>query len=145
MIFQILFIFLLTVALLVEISIIPFPFVFMFSVLYFFYSRKLITIFIILFFSMLLDRAQLHTLGVSSFFFFFFFCIVTVLEKSFSIKATSLFAAFAVLISVEIYRNYVGYPFLPAFEVLLILFLVALIMLERFINKKEGSLYDKEI
>ncbi len=145
MISQSLFILLLIIALLVEISIIPFPFVFVCSLFYFFYSKKIVTIFIILFFSLLLDRAQLHTLGVSSLFFFFFFSIITLLEKSLSVKVTSLFAAFTVLLGVEVYRQYINYPFLPVFEGIMIVFLASLIMLENFISKKERSSYEKEI
>ena len=87
----------------------------------------------------------MHTLGLSSLFFFFFFSVVTLLEKSLSVKATSLFAALTILVGTEVYRQYIGYPFLPVFEVIMIVFLTSLIVLERFIGKKERPIYEKKI
>lgn len=136
---RIIFNILLVSSIFIEVTILPFPFFALFAILLFFFFEDTLTFITILFFSLLLDRLMINTLGVSAVFLFLFFLTVVLLERLFTFKINLFIAIIIAIAGVEIYRRLSGYPFLWGMEFLVVGALLLLVLIVRRIGKKEGG------
>lgn len=139
MITRVIFAALLVLSLFIETTILPFPFFVLFSILYVLFLEDFLTFTIILFLSLFLDRMLLYTLGTTALFLFSYFCMVVLLEKIFTIKLSAWIIAGITIIGVEVYRNYIGYPFIWGLELTMMFGLLLLVYIEKRIIKQEGG------
>lgn len=126
----------------VETIFLPFPFFVLTAILFFLFYEEVSIYLIILFFSLILDRLMLYSLGSTALFLFSFFAALVLLEKIFTIRLNSWIAVGITLVGVEVYRSYRGYPFLWA---VLFITIIGLLLFVWFERKVKGGKYEKKI
>lgn len=128
MLLRIIFTVFLFLSIFVEATLLPFPFFVLTAILFALFLEEFLSFFIILLLSLFLDRMVLHTLGTTAVFLFVYFFAVVLLEKLFRVRINVWIAMGVSAIGVEVYRQYVGYPFLWSMEIgmgILFIFLAA--------------------
>lgn len=138
---RIIFTILLFLAIFIEVTVLPFPLFVLAAVLFFLFFEDLLSLSIIFLSSLFLDRLLIHTLGTTAVFLFLYFCVLVMLEKILTLKINAWIGVITVIIGVELYRQFVGYPFLWELQIIMVVALLMLVSIEKRIGSKKGATY----